>query len=336
MASLFSDLLTQLGVRHTETYSDNRYEQMPFFSLFGLTRLLCEYGVASAGIKVDNDKKKEALAQLPLPALLDTPDGFLIVTSIDESKVEYLSQHQEFTAPVDEVQESWNGIALIAAADAASCEPEYCRHHIAERMTGVKHTLLAVLAIALLGVGMWQSGLYRNIGAWILLLGDCAGLVFSWMLVQKSLGIHTKAADSVCSVIEDGGCDEIARSEASSFLGIFKWSEVGLAYFSVSLLAMLLFPATLPALAAINILCLPYTIWSITYQRFVAKTWCTLCVCVQITLWLLFAGYLIAGATRHIFPIGLDFFIIGAAYITVVLGINRLDDFLLRKFKTDK
>lgn len=335
MATLFSDLLTQLGVRHTEAYSDSRYEQMPFFSLFGLTRLLCEYGVCSAGIKVDDGQKQTVLPQLQLPLLLDTPDGFLIVTSIANGTVKYLSQHQEFEAPTDEVLQSWNGVALLVAADEASCEPEYGRHHIAEAMTGVKHKLLVVLAIALLGTGMWQSELYRNFGAWLLLLGDCAGIVFSWMLVQKSLGIHSKAADSVCSVIEDGGCDEIARSEASSFLGIFKWSEVGLAYFGVSLLTMLLFPASMPALAAINIICLPYTVWSISYQRFVAKTWCTLCVCVQITLWVLFAGYLIAGATRHIFPIGLDFFIIGAAYIAVMLGINRLDDFLLRKFKTD-
>lgn len=330
MASLFSDFLSQLGVRHTEQYSDQRYSDMPFFSLFGLSRLLCEYGVTNTGIKVDEDSKTAVFPQLKVPFLADTPNGFLIITKIDGDNVTYLSQHDTFTASRQEIVDSWNGIALLASVRENAGEPEYCRHHIAEKMTGVKHLLLASIAVVLLGVGMWLSGLYSHWAAWLLLVADCAGILFSWMLVQKSLGIQSKAADSVCSVIEDGGCDEIARSEASSFLGIFKWSEVGLAYFSISLLAMLLFPSVMPALAAINILCLPYTVWSITYQRFVAKTWCTLCVCVQITLWILFAGYLLGGWTAHIFPIGLDFFILGAVYIGTMLGLNRIDDFLLK------
>ena len=179
---------------------------------------------------------------------------------------------------------------------------------------------------------MWADGLYCHVAAWVVMIFDIAGLWFSWSLVQKSLGIHTAAANAVCSAIEEGGCDEIAQSEASSFMGIVKWSEVGLAYFSVSLMAMLLFPQTLPALAAINILCLPYTVWSISYQKFVAKTWCTLCVCVQCTLWLLFVAYLIGGWTKQVFPLGWDFVILGCVYGVVLLAINRFDDFLIKRF----
>lgn len=331
MASLFSDFLTALGVRHTEAYSDRRFEQMAFQSMFGLSKLLEEYGVATAGINVDMTARARIFPELKRPFLADTPDGFLIVTELSGDKVTYLSQHEEFTAPIEEVVNSWNGVGLLAKVQPQAGEPEYQRHHIGEMMTGVKHRVLVVLAIMLAGVGMWQSGLYDRWEAWLLLVADCAGLVFSWFLVQKSLGVSGKAADSICSVMEDGGCDEIARSEASSFMGIFKWSEVGLAYFGVSLLVMLLFPSSMPWLAGINILCLPYTIWSITYQRFVAKTWCTLCVCVQATLWVLFAGYLIGGWTAHIFPLGIGFFVLGAVYMAVMLAINRVDDFLLKK-----
>ena len=339
MASLFSDYLDALGVKHTEEYSDSRFAAMPFKSMFGLANLLKEYGVGTAGVKVPGQSRAEALAKLPVPFLADTPDGFAIVTAVGDTSVTYRSQHKEFTAPASEFASGWNGIALIASAGTSSAEPDYFRHHVGELAASVKKWILVALAVALPVLALWSSGLCKAWSAWVLLLLDCAGLYFSWMLVQKSLGIRSVAADAFCSVIEEGGCDEIARSEASSFMGIFKWSEVGLAYFSVSLAIMLIYPGMLPVLAAVNILCLPYTVWSIWYQRFKAKTWCTLCVCVQCTLWLLFFTYLAGGITQHIFPITgrfmFDFIVAGSVYVAVLLGINRLDSAILKHIKNE-
>lgn len=334
MASLFSDYLRALGVRHTEDYSDRRFGEMPFQSMFGMVKLLQEYGVGSIGLSVAPEQKEKAIREFPTPFLADTADGFAIVLGIEGDKVTYMSQQKVFTVSLAEFSGGWNGISLLSAVDEKSIEPEYSRHRVAEISTVVKKYVLVALAVMLLGVAMWLSGSYSHWAAWVLILFDCAGILFSWMLLQKSLGIHNDAAEAVCAVLEEGGCDELARSEASSFFGIFKWSEVGMAYFTISLLSLLLFPGTLPALAAINILCLPYTVWSITYQKFKAKVWCTLCVCVQVTLWLLFAVYLIGGFTSQIFPLSVEIvrnlLILGCLYVAVLLGLNQLDNALLK------
>lgn len=335
MATFLSDLLSALKVKHTQTYSDKRFRQMPFQTLFGVSHLLGEYGVESVGVKVEPQAKQEALQKFATPFVIDTLQGLLIVTRVDNTTVDYLSQGQSFTLSVDKVVGAWNGIALLVEASPTACESEYNEHHLVEMVNRLKKWILGACAVALLGVGMWLSGLASHWAAWPVLLFDIIGLALSWMLVQKALGIHTKAADSVCSVLQPGGCDEIARSEAASFFGIFKWSEVGLAYFSVSLLTLLLFPQTLPVLAAINILCLPYSFWSIWYQGFKAKTWCTMCVGVQATLWLLFASYLAGGWTHHIVFNGafwLTFLILGAVYVTALLALNRLDNALEKYF----
>lgn len=338
MSSLFSDFLSALGVRHTADYSDNRFAGMPFQSMFGLSALLSDYGVSSTGVIIDEEDKADALQRLPLPFLADTPSGFIIVKNVTGENVCYTSESQDFTVPVTEMLAGWNGIALLAKADEKSAEPEYARHRIGEASKKVKAWVLVALLVILISYAMRESGLYTSAAAWCLVLFNCMGLWFSWQLVQKSLGIKNKAGDAVCSALEEGGCDEIARSEAASFMGIFKWSEVGLCYFSVSLGALLLFPKLMPVLAAVNILCLPYTVWSIWYQRFKAKTWCTLCVCVQATLWLLFFGYLLDGATRQILPLSgsfiIDFIALGCCYVAVLLGLNRLDDALLKLLKT--
>ena len=337
MATLFSDFLTALGVRHTTGYSDMRFEQMPFKSMFGLAGLLREYGVAVAGVKVDIGTRREAFVQLPRPFLADTADGFMIVTGLDGDRVTYMSQHKEFVASVDELLGAWNGVALLAAPSPRALETEYMRHHIGELSEGVKYRFILILAIIVGGFAVWSSGLFTHWAAWLILAFDCAGIAVSWMLLEKSLGIKNARADAVCSVLGVGGCDEIARSEASSFMGIFKWSEVGMAYFTVSLAALLLFPECMPALAAINVLCLPYTVWSIWYQRFKARTWCTLCVTVQVLLWLLFVGYLCAGALGGVFPFTtafiVDFILLGCGYLLALLGINRVDNAILRQFR---
>ncbi|MCM1451424.1 MAG: hypothetical protein NC102_04140 [Clostridium sp.] len=339
MSSLFSDYLTALGVRHTETYSDKRFAEMPFSTMYGLSALLREYGVGSTGVKIPEEGKAEALTRLPKPFLADTPRGFAIVTHVGGGNAVYQTQHRFFTASVEELAAAWNGIALIASSTKESAEPDYGKHCFGEIANSAKQWVLAVLAAAMLGFGMYASGLYAHPAAWALLVFDCMGIVFSWMLVLKSLGFRTHAMDAVCSVLQEGGCDVIARSEASSFMGIFKWSEVGMAYFSVSLLVMLCFPSTLPALALINILCLPYTAWSIWYQKFKAKAWCTLCVSVQCTLWLLFFAYLLGGYTKAISfdaEFTVEFIVLGCCYALVMLGLNKFDEIVLKHVKNDE
>ncbi|MDE6444626.1 MAG: vitamin K epoxide reductase family protein, partial [Muribaculaceae bacterium] len=153
---------------------------------------------------------------------------------------------------------------------------------------------------------------------------DMAGLYFTYLLVQKSVKIHNPAADRVCGVLQAGGCDSILKTSASKFFGLFGWSEVGFAYFSVSLLTLLLLPGMLPWLALCNLICLPFTAWSIWYQRFRAHKWCTLCVCVQGSLWLLFFCYCFGGWLGMAWPLSPLVLPLGAAYIAVMLALNAV------------
>ena len=128
----------------------------------------------------------------------------------------------------------------------------------------------------------------------------------------------------MCRVLQEGGCDSVLETKASSFFGIFSWSEVGFAYFSVSLSCLLVFPQWIGYLALCNLLCLPFTFWSIWYQKFRARVWCTLCVSVQCSLWLLFFCYLAGGWLKDMFPLKIEFFVLGLSYLAVLLALNRL------------
>lgn len=319
--TLFCDYLSALGVPHTCSYSNRRFAGMPFQSLFGLTKLLEEYGVQSEGYQL-NDKRE--LAELTPPFIAATPDGFVIVTSVDDTSVSYLTQGVAETVPFDSFARVWNGTVLLSFPDRDAAEPKYALHKRLEFFNRSKKWVLTAAVALLMAYLFVVNGIYRSIWSVLLMLIDMGGIYFTYLLVQKSLKIHNPAADRVCGVLQAGGCDSILETKASKFFGLFGWSEVGFAYFSVSLITLMLLPEMLPWLALCNLCCLPFTVWSIWYQRFRAHKWCTLCVCVQGSLWLLFFCYLFGGWLKEAWPLSLNFVALGLAYLAVMLGLNAL------------
>ncbi|MBD5319041.1 MAG: hypothetical protein HDS09_07290 [Bacteroides sp.] len=322
-ATLFSDFLNTLGVKHTPGYSDRRFKDMPFKTLFGLSKLLEEYGIPNEALRLDSPDEITAIAT---PFIAHTAGGFVIVTELDPeaSNVGYLTQGTPETMPLDDFKRAWDGVVLLAYPDEKSVETDYAEHRRNLFFTTAKTWVLAAGTIALFLYLFISNGLYRSWSTIGIAAVDIFGLWLTYMLVQKSAKIKNTAADRVCGVLQAGGCDSVLEMKASKFFGLFGWSEVGFAYFSVSLLTLLMFPQWIGYLALCNACCLPFTFWSIWYQKFRAKVWCTLCVSVQASLWLLFFCYLGGGWFRDIFPLRIEFFVLGLTYLTVLLGLNRL------------
>lgn len=319
--SLAGDYLRLLGVPFTEAYTESRVEKMPFHTLFGLTKLLEEYGVSSEGYMLND---KEEIDKIEPPFIAKTPAANVIVTSVSPDRITYLSEGVAESAPRSEFFDAWDGTVLLSFPGPDAAEPGYALHRRLEFFMNAKKWVLAALATLLFAYAFIVNGLYHHLSVILIAAIDLGGLYITYLLVQKSLHIHNDAADRVCGVLQAGGCDSILETKASKFFGLFGWSEVGFAYFSVSLLTLLLFPSMLPVLALTNLCCLPFTVWSIWYQRFRAHKWCTLCVLVQTSLWLLFFCYLFGGWLKMAWPPTLSFIILGMTYAAVMLGLNAI------------
>lgn len=330
--TLFTDLLQVLRVPHTNEYSVRRFRTMPFSTLFGMKKLLEEYGVQSQGYRL---AKPEDIAEVPVPFVLQTRDGLVIVTSINGGTATYLTLGNQEKIPVDRLDEASTGVVFVARAGKDAREPEYGHHRMLEIAGVVKSYLFAIGLAFLIAYFFVANRLYSDWSVILLLLFDMVGFELSYLLMQKSAGFKSKRGDKVCGVLEAGGCDSILKMKSSTFFGIVSWSEVGLAYFSVSLIVTLLFPQYIGYLALCNLCCLPFTCWSIWYQKFRARHWCTLCVSVQCTLWCLFFCYFGGGWLTQMFPISWPFFAIGVAYMTVLLALNRLSPVLKRAGNRD-
>lgn len=325
---IFTDFIELLGVPYTPGYSMTQFGRMPFKSLFGLSKLLESYGVESQGYTLTD---KSQLASLPVPFIAVTDGGMVIVTSVDDTDVSYLSQGQEERMDRGKWIDAWGGVAFCAFAKSNACEPDYSAHRRLMFLADARDKGILIGIVLLFAYLFISNRIYAHVSTVLLTLFDMAGLYFTYLLVQKSLKIHNQAADEVCKVLQEGGCDSILETSASKFLGFFGWSEIGFTYFSVSLLTLLMFPQWICYLALFNACCLPFTVWSIWYQKFRAGVWCTLCVSVQCTLWCLFFCYLGGGWFSGIFPLQIEAVTLGVTYLTVLLILNRI----LPKFEND-
>ncbi|WP_289702870.1 vitamin K epoxide reductase family protein, partial [Muribaculum intestinale] len=158
----------------------------------------------------------------------------------------------------------------------------------------------------------------------VVLVLNAVGIYVCYLLILKDAHVDSRAADSVCGVIQSHGCSTVLSHDASVFLGLFPWCQIGITYFSVSFVAMLVYPPCLPYLAVASACCLPYTVWSVCYQKFRIHAWCTLCLCVQTIFWLEFLVYLAGGHFHGVFPLRFDLVVLLACYLAVLLAVNRI------------
>lgn len=333
MASLLNDFLEALEVPHTRRYADNDFASMPFSSLFGFSRKLKAYGVESVAAQWDD---KSVLPSIPVPFLAQLRSGFVIVRGFGEDgSVDFRSATRpDVTLPASEFERQWTGVALLAYPDSHSAEPSLARHRFMDFVMEAKRWLLVICLAIVAVAGIVSSGLWRSPATIALLIVDFAGLAVTWLLILKTLKVKSRSADRICGVLQEHGCDHVLEQKASTFFGIVSWSEVGFSYFAVSLVALLLFPGAIGWLALINVCCLPFTFWSIWYQKFKIRTWCTLCVTTQALLWLQAGSYLWSGAWHTAFPLGAGIITLIASYGAALLGLNRLMTFIKRIGKT--
>jgi len=285
-------LLSALGVKFTDEYADRLYRENPDRNnFFGLSYMLSVYGVESKGYNIED----KSTAQLEKPFVAQTDTGFMVVSDIKDGNVSGLDERGRRVVCAETFLKSWTGKALVARKSERSGEPDYVKNRKVTRVKDVK-CLLGVLACLVLFGGLMlrqAASLTFSVAGYYLL--SVVGLFVSVMLLQRQLHVGGGLGDKLCSLFKESDCEEVSSSAASKTLLNISWSEVGLGYFLSNIILLSLSVDVIFVLGIINILILPYTLWSLWYQKVKIRRWCTLCIFVQIILWGLALVFFLTG-----------------------------------------
>lgn len=284
MKTLLSTFLKELhAVPFTRKYADKLFAEHPHrHNLYGLSDMLSIYKIQNAGVQVEN----KDLSELVLPFVAHVSNDFVVVKRLSVNAVDYIWRDKQISVPVNEFKRLWTGIALIAEPGTFSEEPEYKKHR-KEVFIGLLQRigLLAILTFLLL-LECFEHHLFSSMTGILLLLFNLVGVGVTFLLLLKQGKVQSEYTDKICSLFKQGDCNSVLESDAAKLWGIFSWSEIGLSYFASGLILTVFYPQWMPYFIIVNLLSLPYTVWSIWYQYKIAKQWCPLCLSVLLLLWL--------------------------------------------------
>lgn len=285
--ALLQAWLGQLAVPVSKTTIRQTVENHPDYpSLLSLSDALDEWQVDNAALQLGS---VEQLRELPTPfvaCLTGQGNYYSLVQTVTNGAVRFVEPvtRQPQTETLEEFSKHWSGVVLLAEKTEQSGELDYRTNRRQEIVENLRWPSILIGAFLVIGVSLLTIGKSIILSGWLWLLANTVGLGLSLLLVQKQLGHANSLTDRLCKVAGKAGCDEVLNSPAATIAGILPWSDVGLLYFSGSLLLSLVAgfqPALWPLVGALALLALPYTAFSLYYQGFVARQWCILCLGVQ-------------------------------------------------------
>lgn len=292
--------LEYVDIRYSRRYLAGLLSGNPFPDTFaGIKEILAAYHIFSRGISLSVSELAEF--NDPFITVISDPESELVlVTGISSDKCTYLTEdNSKCEIGLNNLEAVWNGKVLFPEVTELSGEHDYIRNSILSAADKLKHPLIVVLATCII-LTLFVSATHENtIYSSILAILYCSGIAVSVMLIMKGLNVYNPFIHKICHSGGKTNCSAVMESKGSKLFGLIGWSEIGFIYFSGNLLFFLLFPQYINILFLVNILSLPYSLWSVGYQRFVTKRWCPLCISVQIIFWLQFGVFILYGTTLN-------------------------------------
>ena len=116
----------------------------------------------------------------------------------------------------------------------------------------------------------------------LLILSNFVGLLFSFFIIEKELGISNNFSDKICRLSSKSGCENILGSKGAKIFHWLSWGDVGICYFATMLTYLCFYGFTVTLFQTpviyISVISLFFPFYSLYYQIKIIKQFCTLCI----------------------------------------------------------
>ena len=322
MKNVFTRFLQLLEVPHTSEYSDRFYREYPYKdSLFGLSRMLSDYGVDNLALRLDRDASE--LSELEAPFIAFANNEFVLVEKLSSARVSYYWRGKSIELPIEDFLTAWSGVVLLAEKTGHSKEPGYGEHLKTEWFDRGEKLIFFAVLLFLLFVSFFSNEQFPAVYLVLSSVFNLAGLYVSWSLLLKQTGMQTEFGDKVCSLFKKSSYNDVLSTPAAKLFGIVGWSEIGVSYFISNLLLLHCAGSLAGYYVLASVMALPFTVWSFCYQKFKIRIWCPLCLVVLGILWANFSVNVLCDI-RMADMTGIPLLLAGCVYLLPLLSVDIL------------
>ncbi|RVU00440.1 hypothetical protein EOD41_13260 [Mucilaginibacter limnophilus] len=322
VASVVAKLVKELKVPLTRLSIENELLIHPDYpSLFAISEVLSNWKIANAAYKIPF----EQLGEVPCPYIACYHDGsFVVVTSFNEKQLT-ISDHSRngYIIPAEAFKGFYSEAILAAEAEAECGETDYKVNRRKENADALRTPFILLGLVFIMSALLLNTGYFYVINLPVVWLTLCktAGIAVTTILLIQSIDDNNPFIQKLCTG-KNNDCNAILSSKAAKITQELSWSEIGFFYFAGTWLAILFNSRDthiMYVLAILNLLCLPYTFYSVYYQSRIAKQWCVFCLSVQALFWLEFIGFLPYITGRVVFPSLAGWLNLAACFIVPVV-----------------
>ncbi|WP_180327405.1 vitamin K epoxide reductase family protein [Labilibaculum manganireducens] len=323
---------------NSKTIEDSLENHPEWPSLLSISDSLNMWKVKNAAVHIS----REEIGSISPPFLTYVNDKGhpVIVASVNDKKVEFYANGKNRTESIEKNNflSVWTGVCLLVETTVSSGEEGYKQI----KLRNLVQVLLPIIFLVVLFTASFYS-INQKMANLDLLLSNVVylqyfvlviGVVISSELMKYEFRTHNYFWDKVCSAFGNGNCKSVITSKASKLFGILNWSEIGWTYFLGGIVTLVFvgnsIKNALIAVLFINVLALPYVIFSICYQAFIVKKWCVLCLLIQSLLVIGGINALINYQSFFLFNFSSLFFVkILGAYLSSLLLWLSLKPFVI-------
>lgn len=282
-------LLKKLQIPVTAATAIEKVESHPDFpSLYSISDSLKSWKVENEAFHVE----AENLGQLPTPFIAHTRRGggnFVLVNNVN-GLVDLINEKgKREKVGREEFLKDWTNTVLLAEKNELSGEKNYHKRRKEEVISGLRIPFLLGGGLLMIAIYIFWfingvTGIIMSLLLIVKLLGSLVTGLLLWFEVDKA----NPLLQQICTGNKSNNCTTALSSNGSKLFHWLSWSEIGFFYFAGGLLYGLLTPglqlSSLSILFWLNLIALPYVVFSIFYQWQVTRQWCPLCLAVQALL----------------------------------------------------
>lgn len=263
-------------------------------SLLSISDVYSRYGLDNLSIQFDQGIPPDT----PTPFITQIKsngksiDFFTVVKEYDDNFVTYFDPQKHTWAAQSNTDFSkrCSNIVLMTDMEKSTGEKNYDQKVAREKANRfIQYLSILAIPFLLLTVAVFYlstdglSALPPILFCTLTLTGVFIGALLIWYDIDR----HNSILQQICTAGKKTNCAAVLRSKGAKVFGV-SWSIIGVSYFFGSLAFQLITgltnPKTLEILSWLNLFATPYVLYSVYYQWRIAKSWCVLCLAIQLIL----------------------------------------------------
>jgi len=286
-------LFKKLGLKYNSNIQTNLKQHPDYPSFMAIKHTMNKEGVDSIALKSSFEELRDKLPKPVIVHITTNTDLFLVVEKIDDKYVHIINEKGKIDLEtIDTFLKMWNGNVMIFDTENIKRKKETLKEKFVTLLDNIKQPLIVISSILLFSFLLFNQSESRVTINYLIIVISAIGVMFSVLLELEMFDEHNPLIRKICTSGKNNkiNCSNILNSKDAYFMGIFSWSDIGTIYFSFILLLNIIYPSSFTTTISIclAILTFPYVFYSIIYQKFIAKSWCRLCLGVQAVLATLF------------------------------------------------